>query len=76
MSILDTGHLGEPRLSLFRRVSLAVVLLLAIGVACTRFAPAGMSSGCARSGLADIAQGMVREVLLLGPQSTTLLLGK
>ncbi|MDI1250786.1 MAG: hypothetical protein PSV13_18125, partial [Lacunisphaera sp.] len=75
MSILDTGHLGEPRRSLFRRGGLAALLLIALGVALVRFDPDGISSGCGRSGLVDIAQGMVVEVLLLGPMTTTRLSG-
>ena len=76
MSNQDTGRPGNLRLSLFLRGSLAALLLLAVGVAFVRFAPDDISSGCGRSGLVDIAPGMVVEVLLLGPMTTTLLLGK
>jgi hypothetical protein len=76
MSNHDTGLPGGFRLSLFLRGSLAALLLLVVGVALVRLAPDGISSGGGRSGLVDIAQGMVVEVLLLGPLTTTLLLGK
>jgi hypothetical protein len=51
-------------------------LLLVVGVALGQLVPVGIRSGGVHSGLVDIAQGMVVEVLLLGPLTTTLPLGK
>jgi hypothetical protein len=75
MSNQDTGRRRKPRLGLFLRGSL-VVVLLAIGMAGVRLAPDDLRSGGGRSGLVEIAQGMVREVLLVGPITTVRLLGR
>ena len=76
MSNQDIGRSAGFRLSLFLRGSLAALLLLAVGAAFVQLVPDNIRSGGVHSGLVDIAQGMVVEVLLLGPMTTTLLLGK
>jgi hypothetical protein len=52
-----------------------VVVLLAIGLAGAQLGPDDIRSGGGHSGLVEIAQGLVREVLLVGPITTVRLLG-